>query len=141
MKSLNIKSKTDALEARALAQMGLERKMKAWRGIHAYHASAQTLMSGTTTPVEDKWRYKTKCMRTNCATTGSKNHPACLQRIRLLEKQIREIDQQVEQTLKQAPDLKVKIDQVCTLKGVSILTAVTIISETNGFELIKTKHS
>lgn len=140
MKSLNIKSKTDALEARALAQMGLERKMKAWQGYTPIMLLLKRLCRERQTLVEDKVAVQNQVhAHKHAQQPDRKIIQRALQRIRLLEKQIQEIDQQVEQTLKQAPDLKVKIDQVCTLKGVSILTAVTIISETNGFELIQNK--
>jgi len=36
-------------------------------------------------------------------------------------------------------DLLRKVDNVCSIKGVAFLTAITIISETNGFELIENK--
>jgi transposase len=140
MKSLNLKSKTDALEARALAQMGLERKMKPWKGYTPIMLNLKRLCRERQTLVEDKVAVSNQLHAHKYSQQPDKKTiQRARQRIRLLEKQIQEIDQQVKQTLEQDPDLKAKVQQVCTIKGISILTAVTIISETNGFELIENK--
>ena len=140
MKSLNLKSKTDILEARALAQMGLERKMKRWQGYTPLMLSLKRLCRERQTLVQDRVAIQNQLHAHKHAKLPDKKIiQRATQRIRLLDKQIQEIDRQIEQTLEQDPGLKTKVEQVCTIKGVSILTAVTIISETNGFELIENK--
>ena len=140
MKSLNLKSKTDALEARALAQMGLERKMKPWKGYTPIMLSLKRLCRERQTLVKDRVAVKNQLHAHKYSQQPDKKSiQRAAQRIRLLDKQIREIDLQIKQTFGQDPDLKTKVEQVCSIKGISILTAVTIISETNGFELIENK--
>jgi transposase len=140
MQSLNLKTKTDAMEAKALAQMGLERKMKQWRSF-----------SPTMLTIKRLSRER-EAIQEHLVSTSNQLHAhkhehqpekKTLQRaqslLKFLQKQIKDIDQQIEQTLSQDPELKAKVDRVCTIKGIGMLTAVTIISETNAFELIENK--
>ena len=140
LQSLNIKTKTDAVEARALAQLGLERKLKAWHGC-----------SGTMLTIKRLCRER-EALQEHVVAASNQLHAhkhehqpdkktlqRIAQHIKFMKKQIAEIDKQVEQTLQQDPVLKVKVDNVCTIKGVGWLTAVTIIGETNGFELFENK--
>ncbi len=140
MQSLNIKTKTDAVEARALAQMGLERKMKAWRGF-----------SGIMLKIKRLSRERESIQEHIVATSNQlhahkhehepekKTLQRAQQHLKFLHKQVTEVDRQIEQTLQQDPELKAKIDNVCTIKGVGLLTAVIVISETNGFDLMENK--
>ena len=41
--------------------------------------------------------------------------------------------------LKSHPEVKTRVDNICTIPGVGELTAVTVLAETNGFELIRNK--
>ncbi|MDX1910580.1 MAG: IS110 family transposase [Saprospiraceae bacterium] len=140
LQSLNIKTKTDAVEARALAQLGLERKMKLWKGC-----------SGTILTIKRLCRER-EATQEHIVAANNQLHAhkyehqpekKTLQRsaahIKFLGKQIAEIDRQIQQVLQQDAELKAKVDNVCTIKGVGWLTAVTIIGETNGFDLIENK--
>ena len=50
-----------------------------------------------------------------------------------------EILKEVETTVNTTAFLKEKVKHICTIKGVGLLTEVTVIAETNGFHLIKNK--
>ncbi|WP_257984719.1 IS110 family transposase, partial [Psychroflexus sp. MES1-P1E] len=41
--------------------------------------------------------------------------------------------------LKSHPEVKTRVDNICTIPRVGELTAVTVLAETNGFELIRNK--
>lgn len=140
MQSLNLKTKTDAVESRALAQLGLERKMKLWRGC-----------SGTILTMKRLSRER-EALQEHVVAASNQLHAhkhehspdkKTLQRatghLKFLQKQISEIDRQIQQTLKEDPELNAKVENVCSIKGVGLITAVTIIGETNGFELIENK--
>jgi transposase len=61
------------------------------------------------------------------------------QRIGFLLKQMEEIEKEITLMVEKEPWLKEKLRKVCTIKGVGLLTAVTVIAETNGFNLIRNK--
>ena len=58
-------------------------------------------------------------------------------RSRLIEKQIAGVEKEIIDTLNQDAVMKEKINKVCTIPGVGLPTAVTVIAETNGFNLIR----
>jgi transposase len=138
--SLNIKTKTDGVEARALAQMGLERKMKPWAGCSEIMLTIKHLcrereaLQEHVTAASNQLHAHEHEYHPDSRTIQRAN-----QHIKLLKKQIAEIDRQLENILQQDPELKAKVDNVCSIKGVGLLTALIVISETNGFELIENK--
>jgi transposase len=140
MQSLNIKTKTDGVEARALAQMGLERKMKLWHGcsqtmlkIKRLCREREALLENHTAASNQLHAHKHEYQPDEKTLQRTNRH------LKFLQKQITEINLQLEKTLQQDAELKAKVDNVCSIKGVAFLTAITIISETNGFELIENK--
>ena len=140
MQSLNIKTKTDGVEARALAQMGLERKMKLWHGcsqiilkIKRLCREREALLENITAAANQLHAHKHEYQPDEKTLQRTNRH------LKFLRKQIAEIDLQLEKTLQQDTVLKAKVDNVCSIKGVGMLTALIIVSETNGFELIENK--
>lgn len=140
MKSLNLKTKTDAAEAKALAQLGLERKMKLWQGysiimltIKRLCREREALQEHIVAASNQLHAHKYEHQPDKKTLQRAATH------LKFLQKQITEIDRQIGHTLEQDVDLQEKIEKVCTIKGVGLLTAVTIVSETNGFELIENK--
>ena len=61
------------------------------------------------------------------------------ERIKLLNKQENEIKNDISKILKNSAELRKEIDRMMTIPGVGELTAVIILAETNGFELIRNK--
>ena len=51
-----------------------------------------------------------------------------------------EIKEEITKMIKQDEQVKDSVKTVCTIPGVGLLTAVTILAETNGFELIRNKR-
>ena len=60
-------------------------------------------------------------------------------RIQLLNSQEKEIKQEIADFIKQDKEVSESVNHLCTIPGVGSLTAATILSETNGFELITNK--
>ena len=59
-----------------------------------------------------------------------------IQFLNILEKEIKD---EIANSIKEHKDLMQDITNICTIPGISILTAATVIAETNGFELIRNK--
>jgi transposase len=60
-------------------------------------------------------------------------------RIKFLNQQEKEIKLEFQDIVNKDPELKKELENICTIPGVGILTAVIVIAETNGFELIRNK--
>ncbi len=61
------------------------------------------------------------------------------QHLKFLGKQIKAIETELQKSCSQDSELKEKVDKVCTIKGVGLITALVVISEANGFDLIENK--
>ena len=139
-KSLNFKSKTDAIDAKMLAQMALERSLPDWEPLTPKMLKIKRLCRERVALQE----HKTSAMNQLEATSSA--HEAeqeCIKRskalIQFLKKQIKEVESAIQNEVDADSDLKDKIEKICTIKGVGIITAATIVAETNGFALIENK--
>ena len=62
------------------------------------------------------------------------------QRLKLLELQLKEVNTEIETAIKKDNILSQKVDNICQIKGISLITVATIIAETNGFELFTARE-
>lgn len=62
------------------------------------------------------------------------------QQIVFFNKQEKEIKAAISKLIKQDEELKKTISLSCSIPGVGILTAATVLAETNGFELVRNKR-
>ena len=71
-------------------------------------------------------------------------HPSSINRIKkriaLLNKQEKEIQQEIAKMAKEDQEVSSSIEVIRSIPGVGLLTAVTVLAETNGFELIRNKR-
>jgi transposase len=62
------------------------------------------------------------------------------QRIKFLNKQEQEIKADIDSYIKNEDEIKAQIDNITSIPGVGKLTAIAVLAETNGFELIRNKR-
>lgn len=138
MESTGLKSKNDRMDAKGLARMGCEQKLDVWSALNPFYQKLRTY----TRLHEDLQQKKTDTTNQLHALS----HSAILMKdaVKVLERLIDVFDKELEKTRKLIKDhintnkeIKAKIDMVCTIKGVAMLSAATIIAEVNGFELFK----
>lgn len=133
--SLNVKSKTDALDAKWLSQFGVERNHKAWippsplvlqlRNLTRYyvqlHEQRTALMN---------IKHSKDCSHDIQKFILQSNKSLILQ----IEKQIEKCKEEIETLIKSDPSFYKKILRLVTIKGIGLMTVVTILSETMCFE-------
>jgi transposase len=139
-KSLEIKSKTDSLDAKVLARLGLERTLQPWRVpseamlqikmlSREYRENKQKL-----NVMKNQLHAKRKAHNVNAAT---------IQRLKaqitLLDLQCHQIQKELEQLIAKDENLKNKIQKLETIPAVGFMTVITILAETNGFALISSQ--
>ena len=61
-------------------------------------------------------------------------------RLQVAQAQLIDIEQEMKIIIAADKDLKERFDNVCTIKGVGFITAVTVVAETNGFNLIRNQR-
>ncbi|MEA3452049.1 MAG: IS110 family transposase [Bacteroidota bacterium] len=132
--SLNIKSKTDKIDAKILGQMGVERKLPIWNATSLIYRDLKTLTRHRQNLVEMRTMVKNQLHAENHTAhphgptiTRMKNH------IKYMNKQIDRIEKELEKRVKKDEEVSEKIKKNTTIPGIGFLTVVTVIAETQGF--------
>ena len=136
--SLNIKTKTDKVDARVLSRFGVERKHKLWqppsrellelRNLTRYYVQLQeqkTAINNIKHSNEESFEVQKFILQSNKRLIAQ------------IDKQIDQCKLKVEQLIANSQELKRKVDIILSIKGVGIITIATIIAETLGFVQVK----
>jgi transposase len=140
MKTLDIKTITDKTAAQAICRFGLERKLQAWQPPKPIFRELRQLTRERDQLVADRTLLKNQLHAEQAEAfphQGSQERLAG--RIALIEAQEREIRAEIAGLIGQDAPLAEKIERLTTIPGVGKLTAVIVLAETNGFELIRSK--
>jgi transposase len=132
--SLNIKSKTDKIDAKILGQMGVERKLPQWTVTTPIYRDMKTLTRERQNLIEIRTMVKNQLHAENhtahphgLTITRMTNH------IKYMDKQILGIEKELEKIVKKDEEVSEKIEKVTTIPGVGFVTAITVAAETQGF--------
>lgn len=140
LKALQIKTINDKVSAEALATMGLEKKLDLWQKPNALFNNLKQLTRERDQLIHE--RSQIKC-QLHAETSGAwPNQGSILrmkQRIVLINKQKAIIEAEIKKIAGSDPELVRKMKYICSIKGVGLITAVTVVAETNGFALIRNK--
>lgn len=140
-RSTAVKSKTDALDARLLCQLGLERQLPPWQPL---------------TPAMRQLRFLTReraGLRRQASPLKSRLHahrhthqPDPLAQARLrrqlawLDELVAEIDAQLAQVVAAEPELARKLAYLTSVPGIGLVSACIIVAETSGFVLVENER-
>jgi transposase len=139
-RSLNAKSKTDDIDAGLLARMGLERKVEVWSPGSLNMRRIKRLCRERVALQQQKTAVLNQLHAKDAAHEAEKNsQKRGKQLIQFLKRQIQQVEQDILSAVNKDSDLKAKVDQICSVKGLGLITVVTIIAETDGFALFKNK--
>ena len=140
IRTLDMKTITDKTCSQAIAQFGLERKIDQWLKPKAVYKELQQLTRERDQIVQERSIIKNQTHAEN--TEAEPNQRSLIRmglRIKFLNQQEKEIKEDIANIIKENPDLRKIIERVTTIPGVGELTAVIILGETNGFEMIRNK--
>lgn len=140
MRTLDIKTITDKTCSEAIARFGLERKLENWKKPKDIHRVLKQLTRERRQITDERTIVKNQL---HAEKTEAMPHLSSIQRlerrIMFLNTLEKEIKNEIKSSIKEHKELMTDIANICTIPGVSILTAATVIGETNGFELIRSK--
>jgi len=140
MRTLSVNTITDETCADAITMFGLERKLENWKRPNKTYKTLQQLVRERDQIVSERVVIKNQI---HAEESGAEPHDRSLvrlnERLRLMNKQEKEIKLDIDQCLKNNAAVKEIVDRICTIPGIGTLTAATILGETNGFELIRNK--
>ncbi len=140
MRTLDTKTITDKTASRAICQFGLERNLDLWHRPKKTYKELQQLTRERSQIVDERVIVKNQLHAENSEVEPNKGSLKRMNsRIKFLNKQEKEIKKEIHEIVESDVSLKKELENICTIPGVGILTAVIVLAETNGFELIRNK--
>lgn len=140
MRTLDIKTITDKTCSEGIARFGLERKLDNWKKPKEIYRVLKQLTRERRQITDERTIVKNQL---HAEQTEAIPHLSSVERLKkrilFLNTLEKEIKKEIENSIKEHKELMIDIGNICTIPGVSILTAATVIGETNGFELIRSK--
>jgi transposase len=136
-KSLDIKSKTDSIDARMITLLGLERELNPWKVPSETMRILKEVLREYESVVDDRTKLKNQLhAKKHSHLPNSESIQRIKDRIALLNKHQAAIMKQIRAIISTVLELKERIRKITTIKGIGILTVVRVIAETDGFALI-----
>jgi transposase len=140
MRTLELKTVTDKSCSEAIARFGLERQLDAWQCPKDVYKKLQQLTRKRNQIVDERVVVKNHLQAEESeAEPNTSSVMRIKTRIKFLNSKEQEIKKDIDCIVTKDESIIKEIEIICTTAGVGKLTAVTILAETNGFELIKNK--
>jgi transposase len=140
IRTLEVKTVTDKSCSEAITRFGLERKLDNWKRPKRIYQSLQQLTRERDQVVLERSAVKNQL---HAESQEAEPHERSLERlkerIKFLNRQEKEIKEDIAQIVNRNAELKKEVEIISSIPGVGALTAVIILAETNGFELIRSK--
>lgn len=136
--TLKVRTVTDGTAAKALMQMGLEKQLDLWSPPHPIFARLKQLTRERKRLKDEISRLKNQRHADGVAV---QTLPGTLQRIaqrlELAEEHITAIEQQIEALIAENKHVSRQFAYVCSINGVGLMTAATVVSEADGFNMVR----
>jgi transposase len=140
VRTLEIKTVTDKTASEAIARFGLERKLDNWKPASPLYKKLRQLTRERDQLVKARTTAKNQLHAEQSEAEPNKSTVERVKKqITLFSKQEQEIKIELAELVKQNEAVKQKVELITSIPGVGSLTAVTVLAETNGFELIRNK--
>jgi len=140
IRTLEVKTITDKTCGDAITRFGLERNLDKWNTPNPIYTKLQQLTRERDQIVTERTVAKNRLhAETNEAFPNQSSIKRLNALIKLFNQQELEIKNEIQRLLLSNPAIQSEIDYITSIPGMGQLTAVIILAETNGFELIRNK--
>jgi transposase len=140
-KTLEVKTVTDKTMSEAITMFGLEKKLDNWTPPQKVYRLLRQITRERDQIIEERTMAKNQLHAEQVeAYPNEKTIERVMARIMMLNKQIKEIMIEIAEITNNDVDVAEAIELITTIPGVGLLTAATILAETDGFALIKNKR-
>lgn len=136
--TMKVRTVNDKESSKMLASLGLEKQLEVWEKPDAVFTHLKRLTRERERVLKARTVSKNELHAEEHAAIEVKSTIKRLKgNIRLQTKQIEEIEQEITLIIQSHPALDEKIKNICTVPGIGMMTATTVIAECNGFNLIR----
>ena len=138
--TLKVRTVNDKESSKMLASFGLQKQLDGWQKPDPVYAQLKGLTREHAQLKDELTVIKNqKHAEEYSAFPVKESLKRMKKRIVFLEDQIKEIGKNIDSIIASHPVLQKKLKNICTIPGVGKMTAVKVIGETNGFNLIRNK--
>jgi transposase len=139
-RTLDVNTITDKTASQTITRFGLERKLEVWRKPKKIFRELKQLTRERDQLIAERTQLKNQLHAEQAeAFPNEKSIDRVNTRITLLNNQEKDIKVEIAEIVKQDKDLVKKVETITSIPGVGKLTAIIVLAETNGFELIRNK--
>lgn len=139
-RTLETKTITDKTASETIARFGLERNLDSWKPANPVYKKLRQLTRERDQLVQARTAAKNQLHAEQAeAEPNTTTLTRVKRQITLLDSQEREIKAELAALVKQHTEVKTKVELITSVPGVGALTAVNVLAETNGFEMIRSK--
>jgi transposase len=139
-RTLDVKTITDKTASEAITRFGLERKLDNWKPPHPVFKKLRQLTRERDQLVQARTGAKNQLHAEQAEAEPNKSSVTRVKKqIAFFDKQEQEIKAEMTELVNQSETVKKKVKLMASVPGVGSLTAVTVLAETNGFELIRSE--
>lgn len=137
-KSLNVKTKTDKVDSEVIAQYGIERTPVPWEPMSSDYRELRDLTRERLSLIKERTRTGNQLHALNhsklrYAVVVKLKH----EQIDFYNDAIERIENEIEKLVKENAELHRRVLNICTVKGLGLITVITVLCETNGFKLME----
>lgn len=141
MRTLELKTITDKTCSQAIALFGLERKLDTWKRPKEIFRKMRQLTRERDQIVVERTIVKNQLHAEQAeAFPNETSLKRIKERIDILSRQEKEIKTELAILIAQDAETKKMKETICSAPGIGLLTASTVLAETNGFDLIRNKR-
>lgn len=137
-KTLKQKSVNDKLSSYMLSIMGLEKKLDKWKKPDPLFRRLRNLTRERGQITAEQTAVKNQLHAESCGAWPDKSAIKRMKdRLKMMSKQVKEIEKELKLWIEKNPGLKKKVENITSIHGVGLITTVSVIAETDGFNLIR----
>lgn len=139
-RTLQIKTITDKSASQVITRFGLEKSLDNWKRPKKIYSDMRHLTREREQLIEQKTALKNQLHAEQAqAYPGKKTLERVEAHIKFVEQQEKEIMQEIKGHISEDKQIKEQVKLLESVPGIGTLTAAIILSETNGFDLIRNK--
>lgn len=140
-RTVDVKTVTDKTASETIARFGLERKLDDWQRPKPIFKKLRQLTRERDQVIQARTVAKNQLHAEQSEAEPNKGSVARIKKqIALFDNQEKEIKAEINELSKGDEEVNRSVKLIGSLSGVGVLTAITVLAETNGFELIRNKR-
>lgn len=140
-KSLNVKTKTDIVDAKVIAMLSSERHLFVWQPPSPVFKKLKSVCRLYQTIQADKTVANNRLKQILCGYEPLKEAVSMHKKsVARLTKELNKLEILMEEILRSDTEIWKKVEHLLSIKGIGIKTIAIVLGETQGFELIKNQR-